>query len=110
MHAIPRWQRQYLGTSTLPPRMSQVEIEAFFTFSTEERAQFRSRCKATHRGGHSTGVFENEGASAGDTPSDSARTSEVRRRSIERPAPDHCLSTSDLPAANDALPTSTVGQ
>lgn len=45
MRDIPRWQRHYLGLSTFPRAMSQVELDAFFTFSATELQHIHSRYK-----------------------------------------------------------------
>lgn len=49
MRDIPRWQRHYLGLSTFPRTMSQVELDAFFTFSATERRHIHSRYKMSLR-------------------------------------------------------------
>ena len=49
MRPVHRWQYQYLGNATLPSRVSQLELDAFFTFSTSELNKIRSRHKPNHR-------------------------------------------------------------
>ena len=49
MRPVHRWQYQYLGTATLPKLVSQLELDAFFTFSATELNKIRSRHKTNHR-------------------------------------------------------------
>ncbi len=49
MRDLHRWQHQCLGSTTLPHRLSELELSAFFTFSESEIAQIRSRYKPNLR-------------------------------------------------------------
>lgn len=49
MAEIHRWQHQYLGATTLPKILSDVELQAFFTFSAEELDALRKRFRTNLR-------------------------------------------------------------
>lgn len=51
MPDIHRWQYQYLGATTFPKTLSEVELRAFFTYSEEQIAALRARFRSALRVG-----------------------------------------------------------
>ena len=49
MQVIHRWQRQYLGTTTLPKTLGTAELQAFFVYSQEELDLIKTRRAAPMR-------------------------------------------------------------